>query len=240
MESNEFINRINKDTYSTQVSLKTAELDKCREEIERLKSETSLSDAQKQFLSVQEDKEKALKLQIEAATKKIVSETFDQIDNLKFRWYEAQTARISANASQTSADAAAMNARTADAQLNHLIEKDTKEFELKSNEQILAIIDSQRGFIDRALGTPSNFFGAITGGKDFDMVNRVIAQLKAGMDVISRRAYTNPTKTNLDAVNEMTKRISDFQSQRISVPGVIPTSPATSSVLNPSQSWQGH
>lgn len=149
LESNEFLNKINSDTYETQVRLRQAELDQTMQNIENLRSQKDLTDKQKDLLSAEEDKEKALKLQIEAATKKIESETYSQIDNLRFRWYQAATARISADASATQANAAVEANRINDAQLNHLIEKDEAELEFKSNEQILSIIDNQRGVVDR-------------------------------------------------------------------------------------------
>ena len=231
LESNEFVNKVNSATFSTQVNLKIEELNQVRQNIKNLKSQQSLSDAQQSLLEVTEDKEKALKLQIEAATDKVKSETFDKLDNLRFRWYEARTGRMSAQASQTSAEASVMMAENADKALSHQIEKDTKELERYSNDQILHIIETQRGWLDRMLGTPFNALSGISGNKDNEMVDRVVSVVQAASSVLFDRFYNNPTQTNEKAVKEMLQRIEEFQKLHIPIPVQVPQS----SVLNPSQ-----
>lgn len=86
------------------------------------------------------------------------------------------------------------------------------------------------------MGTSSNFISTVTGGKDFELVNRTISYMKAGMKVLSKRVYTNPTKANINAYNSMVQKITDFQNQRISLPGVVPSNVDDPSVSNPSGS----
>lgn len=244
LESNEFVNRVNSATFGSQVNLKIEELNKCRAEIRELNSKSDLTDHQKSLLDAQTDKEKALKLSIQAATDKVKSETFSKIENLQMRWYELASGRISAvaaqssaQAAQTSANASMLNAQTADRSLHHTIEKDTKELEVKSNEQILQIIDSQRGWLDRFIGTPSNVISGVLGKKPFEMVNLVVDKLKAATDVIYSRCYSDPTEANIKACQELQKRIDEFQSLNIEPINLLGL-PDQNTTLNPSSSWQ--
>lgn len=239
LESNDWMNKINSVTFDVQVNLKVEELNRVRSEISHLRKLDALTEDQREYLSAQIEYEKTLTSYTEAMAKKVESETFDKLENLKMKWYELASQRIQANAAATSSSAALQQAQTSDASLNHLIEKDQAELKLKSNEQIIQLIDQQRGVIDRFIGTPSNVISGVLGNDDFEMVNRSFALISAGYKVICDRFYSNPTKVNADAIDKVQKQIDNFQKRKIDASQFLPFSSGTSVInpTNPSQGW---
>lgn len=243
-ESNSFINKINSQTYGVQVNQKIADLNFTREQINQLKAQQDLTKAQEKLLKTSEEKEQLLKDQVVAATRKIEQDILNDLYRLQLEteqiaisWQNANSASLQASAAATQASASMMNSRTSDAALNHQIEKDTKELELKTNEQILQIMENTRSWIDKAIGNPGNIGEEIFGGSGMRFKN-AISMVKAGTKVLFQRFYSNPTKANADAIDRINRLIQDLQSRMYSIPMPIPlNTPANTSVSNPSQSW---
>lgn len=244
LESNDYLNKINSVTFDTQVNLKIEELNQVRQTIRNLEEQENLTKDQEELLKAQKEYQNTLVNYTQAMAKKVESETFDKLENLKIKWFElltarkqAQAAATSAAAAQTTAEAALQNSLTNDAALSHQIEKDQQEMREKSNSQIIQLIDMQRGFIDRFMGLPSNFFSGSTGHKDFEMVHRAFSILNAGYKEISGRFYSNPTKSNADAMDHIQKLINNMDNRKFDVRNFFPSSTSNTSVINNSPGW---
>lgn len=230
--SQDFMNSINLDTYSEQVG-------SIVQRYSNLIKEGNLTDAEV-------EKSKALKDQAIAATSKTEAETIDILDNITRQWtalgiqqQQADAATTQANAASTQAAASMWNARTSDAALSHQIEKDSKEFDLKSNDQILSILEQNRSWIDKAIGNPGNIGEEIFGGVG-ERFKRSINTIKSGAKVLYNRFYNNPTKSNFEAVQSMQKLIKDAYGN-LELPALYKPLDGTSSsatVVNPSAPWQ--
>lgn len=230
--SQDFLNSINLDTYDAQVG-------SIVQRYTNLIKEGNLTDAEV-------EKSKALKDQAIAATSKTQAETFDILDGINRQWtalsiqqQQADASTMQARAANTQASAAMWNARTNDAALSHQIEKDAKEFELKSNEQILSILDQNRSWLDKSIGNPGNIGEEIFGGAG-ERFKRSLNTIKAGAKALYNRFYNNPTQANFEAVQSMQKLIKDSYGN-IQLPAPFQPLDGTSSsasVLNPWNSWQ--
>lgn len=230
--SQDFLNSINLDTYDAQVGSIITRYD-------NLKKEGNLTEAEIA-------KSEALKEQAIAATSKTEAETFDIIDNITRQWRLIDIAQQNANsqssmasAANTQAQAALMNANTADAALNHQIEKDTKELQVKTNDQILQILEMNRSWVDKAIGNPGNIGEEIFGGKGLRFSSS-LSMVQAGARVLYDRFYNNPTKANFEAVQKMQKLIKNSYGNLQLPQPVLPLDGTSSSstVINPSAPWQ--
>lgn len=243
-ETQQFTNKVNSQTFSVIVGQKQAEFEKVHQEIEKLKSDKNLSDSQKDLVVAQSEKENALKSQLIAATKKIENETFDKAVNLygfltdiRSRARQAGAAEVSAQGSLMSGQASLQNAVTNQAQLTHQIEKDEKEFSLKSNDQILEFLKFNRGKFGEMFGTNKN---ALPGSMYSPEI--LISNIIAAGKVLYNRYYSNPYDTNnfksVERYNEL-MRVLDIPDLK-SNPSVYDSTPAMPSVQNPigeSEKW---
>lgn len=235
LESNDWQNKINATTFDIQVNLKIEELNKVREDIKMLQKQEQLTEDERSLLRAQIDYEKILISYTEAMAKKVESETFDKLENLRQRWFALQTARQQAQAASVSATAAMQQAQTADSALNHQIEKDAAELKHKSNEQILQILEMNRSWIDKAIGNPGNIGEELFGGNGVRL-KRVYSLIKAGYTEVCGRFYTNPTKANAEAMDKIQKLIDDFQRTPVNLQFFTPNF-SVDSVNNPSSDW---
>lgn len=246
LESNDFMNKINSVTFDTQVNLKIEELNQVRQTIRNLEAQEDLTKEQEEYLKAQKEYQETLVSYTTALAKKVESETFDKLENLKMKWFElltarkqAQAAATSAAAAQTSAEAALQNAFTNDAALSHQIEKDQQEMKDKSTSQIIHLIDMQRGWLDRFLGTTSNVISGTFGNKDFELVNRCFSVINAGYKEICDRFYSNPTKSNSEAMDKVQKMIDRMNSGEFDIMKLVSphVSTTNTSVVNDSPGW---
>lgn len=244
-ETQDFTNKVNSESFSVIVGQKQADLNKTHQEIENLRKSGDLTDAQKDLVKAQEDKENALKSQLIAGTKKIENETFDKAVNLyafltdvHTRQRQAAAAETSAGASVISANASMNQAFTKSAELSHQIEKDEKEMSLKSNQQILDMLKFNRGKIGEIIGSNKNPFSFAAGFSPEKVISNVISAGK----VIFGRYYSNPyDSSNYKAVEEYNELMRGL---RIPDPAIYSapysTTPSNPSVVNPigeSEKW---
>lgn len=237
VENNEFVNKVNSATYGAQVNQKIADLNLTNATIKNLESQSDLSAEQKKLLEVSKEKVELEKNQVIAMTKKVEQDILNDLVRLQFEAQRIAIEQQNADAASTQAAAAYMNAQTNDAALNHQIEKDTKEFELKTNDQILEMLDRTRSVFDRMLGNPGNTLEH-TFGADGSLLYKQLNYVRTGVKVLYNRFYSNPTKANAKAIDDCNKLIQNLQSSLQSYPIPMPlNSPSTSSVENPSSSW---
>lgn len=236
-EAQRWANNITIDTYGSQVIAKSMELTKLSEEIDNTKEDTKLKHAQRL-------KEKALKEQVTAATAQTEAQTMDIIDGISRAWrmisisqQQANTAQQQANTSQQLADIAQQRVDLDDKRLNFDIQNAENDFSLKSNEQILKLVELSMSDWDKKIGNPGNVISDLVSGKDSG-VNRLLDTLKSASKELYKRFYSNPTKTNAEYINRLQKNVQLLQQK---VPSFYnfgnPIDSTNSSVLNPSSSW---
>lgn len=219
--SQDFLNSINLDTYAAQVG-------SIVQRYENLKSEGNLTEAEI-------EKSKALKEQAIAATSKTEAETIDIIDNISRQWRALEIQQQQADSSSLQARSSWMSAQTQDAALSHQIEKDQKEFELQSNDQILRVMETNRSQLDKWIGTGVGLSNLVSGNGN---LSRTLSAIKVGAQTIYNRFYNNPTKTNLDAVNKVQSMIKSFRGNLPMPDMPLDASSSSATIVNPSAPWQ--
>lgn len=240
----QWANNITIDTYDSVVGAATATYDNLLKEGQKIEAGTSLAKAQKA-------KEDALKEQIIAGTSKTQAETYEILDGITRAWRlvnisqqqanaatsQANTANRMADIAQQNADTNRMNADTADAALSHQIEKDEQELKLKTNEQLLGMLDSYRGWVDKIFGKKGSIVSDVISGEDKN-IEQVLGLIKSIGNTIYNRYYSNPTRTNQQAVSRFQKNVKEIQNIiPILLQSANPIDTTHSSVLNYSSPW---
>lgn len=145
----DFLNKINNETYYSQVEAKRLEVENLRSQISKNESETELNKTRK-------GTEEELCNQIKSSTALIEEQRLSEIDKRKQAWAQININQQNADTAQFGAQSQSYyegeNLKQRNREYHFNAEKVEQELNLKSNDQIMQFYQEQRSFIDKAMG----------------------------------------------------------------------------------------